>query len=136
MAEPSETVKDYESTDIWVTQSKTIPNKCREYVSSSSVGWWTYYSAARHLKAVMHGLPTENVYGHPQIGPVYSIPVWFSETSIDDLITDSEFNTNFEKAEADIAKHRQISPKAKTDILSNASEINTVKLLLPLRVHR
>ncbi|MGU5595949.1 phage tail tip fiber protein [Aeromonas sanarellii] len=124
---PSETVKDYESTDIWVTQSKTIPPTSAEYVSSSSVGWWTYILGGKAPKSGYAWIAHRDVYGHPSSGPVYSIPVWFSETSIDDLITDSEFNTNFEKAEADIAQAQADITKAKTDILSNASEINTVK---------
>ncbi|MDX7833814.1 fibronectin type III domain-containing protein, partial [Aeromonas caviae] len=138
---PSETVKDYESTDIWVTQSKTIPPTSAEYVSSSSVGWWTSVLGGKAPKSGYAWIAHRDVYGHPSSGPVYSVPVYYSETSIDDLITDSEFNTNFEKAEADIAqaqaditkaktditKAKTDITKAQTDILANASEINTVK---------
>lgn len=124
---PYETVKDYESTDIWVTQSNTIPPTSAEYVISSNVGWWTSVLGGTAPKSGYAWIAHRDTYGHPSSGPVYSIPVWFSETSIDDLITDSEFNTNFEKAEADIAQAQADITKAKTDILSNASEINTVK---------
>lgn len=131
---PSETVKDYEATDIWVTQSKTIPPTSAEYVSSSNVGWWTSVLGGKAPKSGYAWIAHRDVYGHPSSGPVYSVPVYYSETSIDDLIEDSQFNTNFEKAEADIAaaqaditKAKTDITKAQTDILATATELTTVK---------
>ena len=131
---PSETVKDYESTDIWVTQSKTIPPTSAEYVSSSNVGWWTSVLGGKAPKSGYAWIAHRDVYGHPSSGPVYSVPVFYSETSIDDLLTDSEFEANVEsiennltQAQADITKAKTDITKAQSDILANASEINTVK---------
>lgn len=131
---PSETVKDYEASDIWVTQSKTIPPTSAEYVSSSSVGWWTSVLGGKAPKSGYAWIAHRDVYGHPSSGPVYSVPVYYSETSIDDLLTDSQFETNVEsiennltQAQADITKAKTDITKAQADILANASEINTVK---------
>ncbi|MEB6640882.1 DUF1983 domain-containing protein [Aeromonas caviae] len=131
---PSETVKDYEATDIWVTQSKTIPPTSAEYVSSSSVGWWTSVLGGKAPKSGYAWIAHRDVYGHPSSGPVYSVPVYYSETSIDDLLTDSQFEANVEsiennltQAQADITKAKTDITKAQADILANASEINTVK---------
>lgn len=131
---PSETVKDYEATDIWVTQSKTIPPTSAEYVSSSSVGWWTSVLGGKAPKSGYAWIAHRDVYGHPSSGPVYSVPVYYSETSIDDLLTDSQFEANVEsiennltQAQADITKAKADITKAQADILANASEINTVK---------
>ncbi|MGU5740133.1 phage tail tip fiber protein [Aeromonas caviae] len=131
---PSETVKDYEATDIWVTQSKTIPPTSAEYVSSSSVGWWTSVLGGKAPKSGYAWIAHRDVYGHPSSGPVYSVPVYYSETSIDDLLTDSQFEANVEsiesnlvQAQADITKAKTDITKAQSDILANASEINTVK---------
>ncbi|KLV46246.1 hypothetical protein SH16_01731 [Aeromonas caviae] len=134
---PSETVKDYEATDIWVTQSKTIPPTSAEYVSSSSVGWWTSVLGGKAPKSGYAWIAHRDVYGHPSSGPVYSVPVYYSETSIDDLLTDSQFEANVEsiesnlvQAQADITKAKTDITKAQSDILANASEINTVKSTL------
>jgi len=131
---PSETVKDYESTDIWVTQSKTIPPTSAEYVSSSNVGWWTSVLGGKAPTSGYAWIAHRDVYGHPSSGPVYSVPLYYSETSIDDLLTDSEFEANVEsiennltQAQADITKAKTDITKAQSDILANASEINTVK---------
>ncbi len=131
---PSETVKDYEATDIWVTQSKTIPPTSAEYVSSSSVGWWTSVLGGKAPKSGYAWIAHRDVYGHPSSGPVYSVPVYYSETSIDDLLTDSQFEANVEsiennltQAQTDITKAKTDITKAQSDILANASEINTVK---------
>ncbi|MFQ2530680.1 DUF1983 domain-containing protein [Aeromonas caviae] len=131
---PSETVKDYEATDIWVTQSKTIPPTSAEYVSSSSLGWWTSVLGGKAPKSGYAWIAHRDVYGHPSSGPVYSVPVYYSETSIDDLLTDSQFEANVEsiennltQAQADITKAKTDITKAQADILANASEINTVK---------
>ncbi|MDU7582306.1 DUF1983 domain-containing protein [Aeromonas sp.] len=130
----SETVKDYDATDIWVTQSKTIPPTSAEYVSSSSVGWWTSVLGGKAPKSGYAWIAHRDVYGHPSSGPVYSVPVYYSETSIDDLLTDSQFEANVEsiesnlvQAQADITKAKTDITKAQSDILANASEINTVK---------
>lgn len=124
---PSETVKDYESTDIWVTQSNTIPPTSAEYVISSNVGWWTSVLGGKAPKSGYAWIAHRDVYGHPSSGPVYSVPVYYSETSIDDLLTDSEFEANVETIENNLTQAQADITKAKTDILSNASEINTVK---------
>lgn len=127
-------VKDYDATDIWVTQSKTIPPTSAEYVSSSSVGWWTSVLGGKAPKSGYAWIAHRDVYGHPSSGPVYSVPVYYSETSIDDLLTDSQFEANVEsiennltQAQADITKTKADITKAQADILANASEINTVK---------
>jgi len=86
---PSETVKDYESTDIWVTQSNTIPPTSAEYVISSNVGWWTSVLGGTAPKSGYAWIAHRDFFGHPSSGPVYSVPVYYSETSIDDLLTDS-----------------------------------------------
>lgn len=131
---PSETVKDYDATDIWVTQSKTIPPTSAEYVSSSSVGWWTSVLGGKAPKSGYAWIAHRDTYGHPSSGPVYSVPVYYSETSIDDLLTDSQFEANVEsiennltQAQADITKAKADITKSQADILANASEINTVK---------
>ncbi|MDX7825734.1 fibronectin type III domain-containing protein [Aeromonas caviae] len=130
----SETVKDYEASDIWVTQSKAIPPTSAEYVSSSSVGWWTSVLGGKAPKSGYAWIAHRDVYGHPSSGPVYSVPVYYSETTIDDLLTDSQFEANVEsiennltQAQADITKAKADITKSQADILANASEINTVK---------
>ncbi|MEI4983825.1 fibronectin type III domain-containing protein [Aeromonas caviae] len=101
---PSDTVKDYEATDIWVTQSKTIPPTSAEYVSSSSVGWWTSVLGGKAPKSGYAWIAHRDVYGHPSSGPVYSVPVYYSETSIDDLLTDSP---SFQEVENNLDQVKQ-----------------------------
>ncbi|MFR9702219.1 fibronectin type III domain-containing protein [Aeromonas sanarellii] len=102
---PSETVKDYESTDIWVTQSPSIAPTSAEYVSSSSVGWWTSV-LGKAPKSGYAWIAHRDVYGHPSSGPVYSVPVYYSETTIDDLLTDAP---SFQEVENNLnqVKHEQ-----------------------------
>ncbi|WP_439829622.1 fibronectin type III domain-containing protein [Aeromonas caviae] len=101
---PSETVKDYESTDIWVTQSPSIAPTSAEYVSSSSVGWWTSVLGGKAPKSGYAWIAHRDVYGHPSSGPVYSVPVYYSETSIDDLLTDSP---SFQEVENNLDQVKQ-----------------------------
>ncbi|WP_324034493.1 fibronectin type III domain-containing protein, partial [Aeromonas caviae] len=122
---PSDTVKDYEATDIWVTQSKTIPPTSAEYVSSSSVGWWTSVLGGKAPKSGYAWIAHRDVYGHPSSGPVYSVPVYYSETSIDDLLTDSQFESNFQELEAVVneTESKVISVNSKVD--KNKAELDS-----------
>jgi len=101
---PSETVKDYESTDIWVTQSNTIPPTSAEYVISSNVGWWTSVLGGTAPKSGYAWIAHRDFFGHPSSGPVYSVPVYYSETSIDDLLTDSP---SFQEVENNLDQVKQ-----------------------------
>ncbi len=124
---PSDLVSDYESTDIWVTSSKTTLPTAQDFLSSSNVGWWTQQLGGTYPKQGWIWAAHRDVYGHPSSGPVYGVPVYYSETTIDDLLTDSEFEANVESIENNLTQAQADITKAKTDILSNASEINTVK---------
>ncbi|MGY3856832.1 phage tail tip fiber protein [Aeromonas intestinalis] len=138
---PSETVKDYEATDIWVTQSKTIPPTSAEYVSSSSVGWWTSVLGGKAPKSGYAWIAHRDYYGHPSSGPVYSIPVWYSQTSIDDLLSDSpsfqEVEQNLDAAKKELAEQggeiTELQDKValqETTIKSNKTLIETTNTKL------
>ncbi|WP_349918161.1 fibronectin type III domain-containing protein [Aeromonas veronii] len=138
---PSETVKDYEATDIWVTQSKIIPPTSAEYVSSSSVGWWTSVLGGKAPKSGYAWIAHRDYYGHPSSGPVYSIPVWYSQTSIDELLSDSpsfqEVEQNLDAAKKELAEQggeiTELQDKValqETAITSNKTLIETTNTKL------
>ncbi|QJT27543.1 DUF1983 domain-containing protein [Aeromonas media] len=121
---PSSLVSDYSATDIWITDSKTTAPTSLNLVASSSVGFWSALQDAK--KSGWIWLAHRDVFGHESI-PVYSAPVFFKQTTIDEELSDSEFGSNIETIENNLTQAQADITKAKTDILSNASEINTVK---------
>ncbi|NEX74817.1 phage tail tip fiber protein [Aeromonas rivipollensis] len=120
----SDLVSDYSATDIWITDSKTTAPTSLDLVASSSVGFFTALQDAK--KSGWIWLAHRDVFGHESI-PVYSAPMYFRQTTIDEELSDSEFGSNIETIENNLTQAQADITKAKTDILSNASEINTVK---------
>lgn len=104
----SDVVKDYEATDIWITSAKTTLPTSANYIASSTVGWWTSVLGGTAPKKGWVWIANRDVYGHPASGPVYSVPVYYEETSIDDLLTDSpsfnEVEQNLEQAKQELAE--------------------------------
>lgn len=121
---PSDLSSDYSATDIWITDSKTTAPTSLDLVASSSVGFWSALQDAK--KSGWIWLAHRDSYGHESI-PVYSAPMYFRQTTIDEELSDSEFGSNIETIENNLTQAQADITKAKTDILSNASEINTVK---------
>ncbi|MBL0525235.1 DUF1983 domain-containing protein [Aeromonas dhakensis] len=89
---PSNLVPDYDSTDIWITDTKVSPTAA-DFVATSDIGSWTAVRQSGKKKGWVY-VAHRDVFGHPAI-PVYSAPIYFEETSIDDLITDSAFEGQF-----------------------------------------
>ncbi|WP_324002270.1 phage tail tip fiber protein [Aeromonas dhakensis] len=104
----SDVVKDYEATDIWITSAKTQLPTSANYIASSTVGWWTSVLGGTAPKKGWVWIANRDVFGHPASGPVYSVPVYYEETSIDDLLTDSpsfqEVEQNLEQAKQELAE--------------------------------
>ncbi|WP_330544396.1 DUF1983 domain-containing protein [Aeromonas hydrophila] len=98
---PSDLVADYDSTDIWITDTKVAPSQA-DLVASSNVGFWTAVRQSGKKKGWVY-VAHRDVFGHPAI-PVYSVPIYFEETTIDDLITGSAFEGNFKELQDNVNK--------------------------------
>ncbi|UNU29649.1 phage tail protein [Aeromonas hydrophila] len=98
---PSDLAADYDSTDIWITDTKVAPSLA-DLVANSNVGFWTAVRQSGKKKGWVY-IAHRDVFGHPAI-PVYSVPIYFEETTIDDLITDSAFEGNFKELQDNVNK--------------------------------
>ncbi len=95
---PSDLVSDYSATDIWITDSKTTAPNSLNLVASSSVGFW---SALQAKKSGWIWLAHRDVFGHESI-PVYSAPVFFKQTTIDEELSGSGFEDTIESIQNNI----------------------------------
>ncbi|MGL6435787.1 phage tail tip fiber protein [Aeromonas caviae] len=96
---PSDLVSDYSATDIWITDSKTTAPTSLDLVASSSVGFWTALQDAK--KSGWIWLAHRDVFGHESI-PVYSAPVFFKQTTIDEELSGSGFEDTIESIQNNI----------------------------------
>lgn len=127
----SDVVPDYMQTNIYIkpTQNEVL-NPALHYVGTSVTGSFT-----QNIEQKSGWVVVEDVdYFGGTIPITASAPLYFVSESIDDLLTDSQFEANVEsiennltQAQADITKAKTDITKAQSDILANASEINTVK---------
>ncbi|MFQ2773190.1 DUF1983 domain-containing protein [Aeromonas caviae] len=127
----SDVVPDYMQTNIYIkpTQNEVL-NPALHYVGTSVTGSFT-----QNIEQKSGWVVVEDVdYFGGTIPITASAPLYFVSESIDDLLTDSQFEANVEsiennltQAQADITKAKTDITKAQADILANASEINTVK---------
>lgn len=96
---PSDLVSDYSATDIWITDSKTTAPTSLNLVASSSVGFWSALQNAK--KSGWIWLAHRDVFGHESI-PVYSAPVFFKQTTIDEELSGSGFEDTIESIQNNI----------------------------------
>ncbi len=89
---PSNLVPDYDSTDIWITPTK-VPPTAADFVATSNTGACDVFRNGTPKKGYVY-VAHRDLFGHPTI-PVYSDPIYYEETTIDDLITDSAFEGQF-----------------------------------------
>jgi len=94
----SDLVQDYQTTDIWITDSKTTAPTPATLVASSDVGFWT---ALQAKKSGWIWLAHRDSYGHESI-PVYSAPVFFRQTTIDEELSGSGFEDTIESIQNNI----------------------------------
>ncbi|HDX8393490.1 TPA: DUF1983 domain-containing protein [Aeromonas dhakensis] len=115
---PSNLVSDYDSTDIWITDTKVSPTAA-DFVATSDIGSWTAVRQSGKKKGWVY-VAHRDVFGHPAI-PVYSAPIYFEETTIDDLITDSAFEGQFKDLQDSV---NQID----TELTELGKEVDTNKV--------
>ncbi|EQB2599164.1 phage tail tip fiber protein [Aeromonas salmonicida] len=118
---PSDLVSDYGSTDIWITDDKNSPTN-DDLVGSTSAGFWTDMRPNGKINCFVW-IAHRDVFGHPAI-PVYSAPIYFQENSIDDLLTDSEFEGNFKELEDNVNKIDGELTELGKEVDSNKAEVN------------
>lgn len=101
-------VPDYDTTDIFATAFRSQPPTSENYISSSNLGWWTQNLGGKAPSEGWIWIANRDVFGHPSSGPVFSVPIYYQETSIDDLLTDSpsfqEVETNLQKVRLELAE--------------------------------
>lgn len=98
---PNGTVPDYQTTDIWITPTKVAPT-ADNLVADANTGWWTEVRSTS-LKSGWVWVAHRDVFGYDGI-PSYSAPIYYAETTIDDLMTDSEFEGNFKELQDNVNK--------------------------------
>lgn len=118
---PSDLVSDYGSTDIWITDDKNSPTN-DDLVGSTSAGFWTDMRPNGKINGFVW-IAHRDVFGHPAI-PVYSAPIYFQENSIDDLLTDSEFEGNFKELEDNVNKIDGKLTELGKEVDSNKAEVD------------
>lgn len=116
---PSNLIADYDSTDIWITDTKVAPTAA-DFVATSDIGSWTAVRQSGKKKGWVY-VAHRDVFGHPAI-PVYSAPIYFEETSIDDLITGSEFESNFDELEKTVTDNKVLQEEIRQDVDKNKAE--------------
>ncbi|MGY6036661.1 phage tail tip fiber protein [Aeromonas sp. AE23HZ002T15] len=114
---PSDQISDYDATDLWVTEFKTNPPTSANYLASSTVGWWTQVLGGTAPKEGWIWVAHRDVYGHPSSGAVLSAPIYYKESSIDDLLTDSP---RFDEIEQNLAEVNQ-------ELATQGGEITTLQ---------
>ncbi|NEX88902.1 DUF1983 domain-containing protein [Aeromonas rivipollensis] len=126
---PSDLVSDYSATDIWITDSKTTAPTSLDLVASSSVGFFTALQDAK--KSGWIWLAHRDVFGHESI-PVYSAPVFFRQTTIDEELSGSGFEDTIESIQNNIDVIEGALDTVNTEIgviegtiTSNKTEIDT-----------
>ncbi|MFQ2856010.1 phage tail protein [Aeromonas caviae] len=122
---PSETIPDYASTDIYLLPDPQTVASNQYQIATSNTGNFTKLMPDNQKSGYIR-IAHRDVFGHTS--PITGSPAMlYTQTTIDDLLTDSEFESNIETIESNLAQAQADITKAKTDILTNASEINTVK---------
>lgn len=120
----SDVVPDYMQTNIYIkpTQNEVL-NPALHYVGTSVTGSFT-----QNIEQKSGWVVVEDVDYFGGTNPITaSAPLYFVSESIDDLLTDSQFEANVESIENNLTQAQADITKAKTDILANTTEINTVK---------
>lgn len=120
----SDVVPDYMQTNIYIkpTQNEVL-NPALHYVGTSVTGSFT-----QNIEQKSGWVVVEDVDYFGGTNPITaSAPLYFVSESIDDLLTDSQFEANVESIENNLTQAHDAITKSQADILANASEINTVK---------
>lgn len=120
----SDVVPDYMQTNIYIkpTQNEVL-NPALHYVGTSVTGSFT-----QNIEQKSGWVVVEDVDYFGGTNPITaSAPLYFVSESIDDLLTDSQFEANVESIENNLTQAQTAITKSQADILANASEINTVK---------
>lgn len=130
---PSDLVSDYDTTDIYVTEFKTTPPAAQNYISSSNVGWWTQTLGGSAPKSGWIWITHRDVFG-ATTPPTFSVPVYYTETSIDDLLTEApsfkEVENNLEQVKQDLAEHGGEITELQDKVALQDSEISNTKTLI------
>ena len=118
---------DFSHSNIYLTATQQAIPTATDKIGETSSGFWTT------VKDYQRGwIRVENVdvFGSQQPSIVTSAPIYFEMQGIDDLISGSEFESNFNEldaamklVEAEVTKANQDISKAKTDITNSQADI-------------
>ncbi|MGU5759741.1 phage tail tip fiber protein [Aeromonas hydrophila] len=127
-------VPDYDTTDIYVTELKSTPPTAENYLSSSNLGWWTQNLGGTAPTQGWIWIANKDKFGHPASGPVFSTPIWYQETGIDDLLTESpsfqEVEQNLEQAKQELASQGGEIVELQDKVALQDTAITTNKTLI------
>lgn len=119
---PNGTVPDYQTTDIWITPTKVAPTS-DNLVADANTGWWTEVRSTS-MKSGWVWVAHRDVFGYDGIPP-YSAPIYFEETTIDDLMTDSEFEGNFKELQDNVNKIDAELSELGKEVDANKTEVDS-----------
>ncbi|WP_429179220.1 phage tail tip fiber protein [Aeromonas salmonicida] len=124
-SEPSLGILDYASSDIYLVPTQQTVASDQYLLATSNTGSFTKLMPDSQKTGWIR-IAHRDVFGHTS--PITASPaLYYSQTTIDDLITDSEFDQNMKEIEDNLAAAEADITKAKSDIIKNATDITTTK---------
>ncbi|RSM24293.1 hypothetical protein C5B78_17845 [Aeromonas salmonicida] len=124
-SEPSLGILDYASSDIYLVPTQQTVASDQYLLATSNTGSFTKLMPDSQKTSWIR-IAHRDVFGHTS--PITASPaLYYSQTTIDDLITDSEFDQNMKEIEDNLAAAEADIIEAKSDIIKNATDITTTK---------
>jgi len=124
-SEPSLGILDYASSDIYLVPNQQTVASDQYLLATSNTGSFTKLMPDSQKTGWIR-ISHRDTFGHTS--PITASPaLYYSQTTIDDEITDSEFDKNIKEIEDNLAAAEADITKAKSDIIKNATDITTTK---------
>ncbi len=124
-SEPSLGILDYASSDIYLVPTQQTVASDQYLLATSNTGSFTKLMPDSQKTGWIR-ISHRDTFGHTS--PITASPaLYYSQTTIDDEITDSEFDKNIKEIEDNLAAAEADITKAKSDIIKNATDITTTK---------
>ncbi|ATP09818.1 phage tail tip fiber protein [Aeromonas salmonicida] len=124
-SEPLLGILDYASSDIYLVPTQQTVASDQYLIATSNTGTFNELMPDSQKTGWIR-IAHRDVFGHTS--PITASPaLYYSQTTIDDEITDSQFDQNMKELEDNLAAAEADITKAKSDIIKNATDITTTK---------